>query len=151
MKCRGDGTVAARSYVGWIQITPLALGGQGKCRVHPPIRPAECAAEDLALPESGRKIPQQSHLKYPQIRIEGGYLCILKVEPDSGQGIEALEKRFFRRATDAGGTAPSGSFSGASQVRLGSSPQAILGAAVKMKTPRTPYSRNRSNGLTRRG
>src|SRR2546425_7118788 len=41
---------------------------QGKCRVHPPIRAAECAAEDLALPEPRRKIPQQSHLKKLQIR-----------------------------------------------------------------------------------
>src|SRR5712664_4685912 len=75
----------------------LAGGFQSKCGVHPSIGPAECAAEDLALREARIKIPQQSHLKNLQIRIERGYLCVLKVEPDSGQGIEALEKRFFRR------------------------------------------------------
>src|SRR2546425_13008056 len=73
------------------------LGGQEECRAHPPIGPAECAAEDLALPESRIKIPQQSHLKKLQIWIEGGDLCVLKVEPDPGQRIDALEKRFFRR------------------------------------------------------
>src|SRR6267378_5229211 len=80
----------------------LAGGFQSKCRVHPSIGPAECAAEDLALPESRGKIPQQSHLKKLQICIEAGYLCILKVEPDPGQGIEALEKRFFRREAQGG-------------------------------------------------
>ncbi len=70
----------------------LAGGFQSKCGVHPSIGPAERAAEDLALPESRIKIPQQSHLKKLQICVEAGYLCILKVEPDPGQRIEALEK-----------------------------------------------------------
>src|SRR3989442_13849511 len=72
-------------------------GGRGAAGVSPPIGPAECAAEDLALPESRIKIPQQSHLKKLQIWIDGGDLCVLKVEPDPGQRIEALEKRFLRR------------------------------------------------------
>jgi len=51
--------------------------------------------EDLALPESRIKISQQSHLKKLQILRRSRYLCILKVEPDPGQGIEAFENDSF--------------------------------------------------------